>query len=192
MKLVPPRILVFCWLALLQIFLTLDKLETRKHIIVNGCPLCLTDEETVNHLLIHSSFATRIWSSVLYRFGVQWVMPRIISELFQQWKITCNILSETTVFLYKSADADEVFDSIVWTISGWANHDEDFDDVSLQDLHLSGWASCDEDFDDTSLHDLHLGGLFLTGWDSEACQSDFMVAPAWCSKAEFRWEFHKR
>lgn len=101
MKLVPPRILVFCWLALLQNFLTLDELETRKHIIVNGCPLCLTDEETANHLLIHSSFATRIWSFVLYRFGVQWVMPRIISELFQQWKITCNILSETTVFLYK-------------------------------------------------------------------------------------------
>eukprot|EP00268_Persea_americana_P068558 TRINITY_DN9561_c0_g1_i2.p1 TRINITY_DN9561_c0_g1~~TRINITY_DN9561_c0_g1_i2.p1 ORF type:complete len:168 (-),score=9.92 TRINITY_DN9561_c0_g1_i2:179-682(-) len=49
---IPPRVLVFCWLARRGKFLTIDGLRWRNYLIVNGCPMCLRDEEAVNHLLI--------------------------------------------------------------------------------------------------------------------------------------------
>ena len=50
---IPPRVLAFCWVERSHKILTLDKLRRCKHIIVNGCPMCLKDEESVLHLLIH-------------------------------------------------------------------------------------------------------------------------------------------
>lgn len=48
-ELVPSGVLVFCWQARLQRILTKDKLNRRQHNIVNGCPMCLAEEETPNH-----------------------------------------------------------------------------------------------------------------------------------------------
>lgn len=45
------------------------------------------------------------------------------------------------MFQNKSICADEVFDSIVRTVSGWASRGKDFVDVSLHDLNLS-WVAC--------------------------------------------------
>ena len=68
---VPPRVLVFCWIARLNKILTIDKLRRRCHIIINGCPMCLEDEETVHHLLIHCPFAHRVWSTLFEMFGME-------------------------------------------------------------------------------------------------------------------------
>ena len=45
-------------------------------------PMCLEDEETVHHLMIHCHFAHRVWSILLEMFGMEWVMPRIVEDLF--------------------------------------------------------------------------------------------------------------
>ena len=50
---VPPRVLSFCWVARKHKILMIDKLRKRNHVIVNACPMCLRDEETVQYLLIH-------------------------------------------------------------------------------------------------------------------------------------------
>lgn len=58
--------------------------------LVNGFPMFLA-KETPNHLLIHCQLAMRVWMAVLNRFAVNWVMPRIVSELFHQWRITGSL-----------------------------------------------------------------------------------------------------
>lgn len=60
-KLVLPKILVFFWLAILEKILTMDKLKRGSIVLVNGCPMCLFDEETSFYLLIDCSYATRAW-----------------------------------------------------------------------------------------------------------------------------------
>lgn len=60
-----PRILIFCWVASLQKVLTMDQLRRKNFINVNGCLLCLNDEESVNHLLIHCNFAHKVWASII-------------------------------------------------------------------------------------------------------------------------------
>ena len=59
---VPPRVLVFCWIVRKYKILTIDKWRRRNHIVVNGCPLCLNDEESVHHLMIHCVFASKLES----------------------------------------------------------------------------------------------------------------------------------
>eukprot|EP00268_Persea_americana_P012099 TRINITY_DN15081_c1_g4_i1.p1 TRINITY_DN15081_c1_g4~~TRINITY_DN15081_c1_g4_i1.p1 ORF type:complete len:107 (-),score=14.64 TRINITY_DN15081_c1_g4_i1:104-424(-) len=65
----PPRILVFGWLALRNRILTMDNLRRRGMVVVNACPLCLKNEESMDQLLLRCNFAYRTWSVVLGWFG---------------------------------------------------------------------------------------------------------------------------
>ncbi|GFZ00894.1 hypothetical protein Acr_14g0005290 [Actinidia rufa] len=47
------------------------------------CPA--RDAETVNHLLIHCDVVRELWSLVFSIFGVHWVMPGSVRELFESW-----------------------------------------------------------------------------------------------------------
>lgn len=46
-----PIVVVFGWIALHKRILTMDNLRQRGKIVVNCCPMCLGDEESVDHLL---------------------------------------------------------------------------------------------------------------------------------------------
>lgn len=60
-----PRVLGFCWLARKEKFVTVNKLRRqRNHFIVNGCPRCSRDEETVHNLFIHCKFALSVWMAL--------------------------------------------------------------------------------------------------------------------------------
>jgi hypothetical protein len=48
--------------------------------------MCKADGETVNHLLLHCSYAKEIWDMVFAMFGVLWVMPGGVGELFACWQ----------------------------------------------------------------------------------------------------------
>lgn len=58
-----PRVLAFAWLALHCSILTLDNLHKRKVTVINACPLCLANEEYVNHLLLNCKVGTLVLSS---------------------------------------------------------------------------------------------------------------------------------
>lgn len=47
-----PRVIAFGWIAMQKKILALDNLRRRRLIVVNACPMCLNDEETVDHLLV--------------------------------------------------------------------------------------------------------------------------------------------
>lgn len=68
----------------------IDNSRRRNHFIVNGCPMCLRDEETVNHLLVHCNFAYNVWVALFARFDMQWVMPWSVAELFRRWLFRCH------------------------------------------------------------------------------------------------------
>eukprot|EP00268_Persea_americana_P002377 TRINITY_DN10717_c0_g1_i6.p1 TRINITY_DN10717_c0_g1~~TRINITY_DN10717_c0_g1_i6.p1 ORF type:complete len:137 (+),score=23.15 TRINITY_DN10717_c0_g1_i6:233-643(+) len=82
----PPRALGFGWLALRKRVPTIDLLRRRGMTTVNGCPMCLRDEETVDHLLLICKSAHSIWMSIIGDFGFCWVLPLSLLELFEAWK----------------------------------------------------------------------------------------------------------
>ena len=53
----PPRVAFFAWTAAHGKILTLDNLRRRGMVVVNTCWLCESDEEPVDHLLLHCGAA---------------------------------------------------------------------------------------------------------------------------------------
>lgn len=56
--------------------------------MVSACPFCLQALEESNHLLIHCSFSSVVWNSVLDKFGMAWVMPTSVAKLSFSWDIS--------------------------------------------------------------------------------------------------------
>jgi hypothetical protein len=81
----PSRAAFFAWSAVLGKILTTENLRKRKIIIVDRCYLCKRDGETVDHLLLHCDMASTLWNHVFSRFGMSWVMPRRVVNLFSCW-----------------------------------------------------------------------------------------------------------
>ena len=48
--------------------------------------MCKRCGESVDHLLFHCPIAWELWSLVFYLFGIQWVMPHAVLELFEAWQ----------------------------------------------------------------------------------------------------------
>ena len=82
----PPRIMVFGWLVLRRRILAMDNLKQRCKIVVNACPMCLEDEESIDHLLLWCNSAVKIQNTVISWFGCSWVLPKQIEDLFMAWK----------------------------------------------------------------------------------------------------------
>ena len=78
----PPRVVIFGWLAIQKKILTMDNLRRKGKFLVNACPMCLEEEETVDHLTLNCRVANMIWNSVLGWFSCSWAFPRSIQDLF--------------------------------------------------------------------------------------------------------------
>ena len=65
--------------------LTGDNLKLRRLVFVDWCIMCRHYEETVDHLFLHCEMAYRFWSFVFTTFGLSWVIPRSIPDLFFGW-----------------------------------------------------------------------------------------------------------
>ena len=62
--------------------LTIDNLKKSGPILVDWCYLCKESGESSDHLLLHCKVARELWDLVFVLFGVQWVMPRTVLDLF--------------------------------------------------------------------------------------------------------------
>ena len=47
--------------------------------------MCCCDGETISHLLLHCQVAYGLWSIVFWRFGILWVLPGCVPDLFFCW-----------------------------------------------------------------------------------------------------------
>ena len=81
---IPPRVAFFSWIAALGKILTLNRYK--------GVPvrdwgyMRKRSGESVNHLLlIHCPIAFELRSMVWILFGVIWVMPQSVVDLFTSW-----------------------------------------------------------------------------------------------------------
>ena len=61
---VPSRVAFLVWTAALGNILTIDNLRKWVILILNWCCTCKRYGESVDHLLIHCSFVSDLWSSV--------------------------------------------------------------------------------------------------------------------------------
>ena len=53
---------------------------------MSWCCLCKEDGESVDHLLLHCVFAKELWDMVFAMFGIDWVMPKRVVDLFDCWQ----------------------------------------------------------------------------------------------------------
>jgi hypothetical protein len=83
---IPPRVAFFSWLASLGKVLTADNLRRRNLILVSWCCMCKADGESVDHLFLHCALARELWNMAFSLFGMYWVMPKRIVDVFASWK----------------------------------------------------------------------------------------------------------
>ena len=94
----PPQIAFFSWTAALGKILTADNLRKRHIVLVSWCCMCKADGESVDHLLLHCSFAKELWDLLFVMFGVHWVMPHSVIELFACWPRRLGSLHRTVLW----------------------------------------------------------------------------------------------
>ena len=80
-----PKIDLFCWTAAHKSILTGDNLKIRGMEGPSRCPLCCSEEETMDHLLINCPYSQEIWSEVLLLNLEDLVVPLNILDLFATW-----------------------------------------------------------------------------------------------------------
>jgi hypothetical protein len=81
----PRRVAFFAWSASWGRILTTDILMRRGYQLAGWCCMCRRDGETINHLLIHCDLAFGLWSFVFQIFGIFWVLPGGVLDLFFGW-----------------------------------------------------------------------------------------------------------
>ena len=87
--LIPPRIEIFTWCALL------GKINSRAKLMMLNilppsdacCIFCNSCIETSDHLLLHCEFAIEIWNWWLNMWEIQWAFPGRLRDAFDQWAI---------------------------------------------------------------------------------------------------------
>jgi hypothetical protein len=90
----PSRAAFFAWSTTLGKILTLDNLRKWPIIVMDKCCMCKRDVEFVDHLL-HCDVASAFWSALFSRFGMSWVMPRRVIDLFVCWWSSGRPISAT-------------------------------------------------------------------------------------------------
>ena len=79
------RVMFFAWTAARSKIPTIDNLCQRGMIVVNRCWLCEADGESVDRILLHCGVANALRNIIFNRFGLCWVMPSSVKELFACW-----------------------------------------------------------------------------------------------------------
>ncbi|XP_071713198.1 uncharacterized protein [Rutidosis leptorrhynchoides] len=85
---VPFKIMVFHWLAIKQCIPVRDILASRSILPPNVstlCVFCMTDIETIDHLLIHCKWSSSILSDLFRWWNIRWIIPRSIVDFSFDW-----------------------------------------------------------------------------------------------------------
>ena len=144
MKLAPPKVEFFLWLALL------GKLNTKVMLWKKGilqanqlsCPLCVVqiEVESLDHLLMHCPISWSIWQTIAKELGKAITRPATFKAHFEQWlsikwkntsmrKIWCAtffavawsiwLMRNEVIFQQKQVDVEMLCNLIRWRVSYW-------------------------------------------------------------------------
>eukprot|EP00268_Persea_americana_P051206 TRINITY_DN5634_c0_g1_i2.p1 TRINITY_DN5634_c0_g1~~TRINITY_DN5634_c0_g1_i2.p1 ORF type:complete len:237 (-),score=29.60 TRINITY_DN5634_c0_g1_i2:1636-2346(-) len=154
----PPRFLAFTWIALQGGTLAMDNLRHRNMVIVNACPMCLKNAESVDHLFLNCGVVQGLWNDVYSWFDIRGVLPAHFSQLFEIWMLrvrstggrilwrtyflaTIWVISQernNRSFKDKSLAEDRLRDKIKYLTTSWVSHLPSFKGISV-DVVLRNW-----------------------------------------------------
>jgi hypothetical protein len=72
------------WLMALRMILNMDSLR-KGHVMVDWCYMFKSDEEFMDHLLLHCEVTCALKRAFFIRFGLSWVMPRRVVDQCVCW-----------------------------------------------------------------------------------------------------------
>ncbi|XP_043809037.1 uncharacterized protein LOC110606249 [Manihot esculenta] len=90
---VPPKVLNFCWRALVNVVPCLSLLQSRRVPVDSMCPLCHEAPETVLHILVQCPFARSCWLSSPFgwpAFSAASLRENNVVWKAQQWRGACS------------------------------------------------------------------------------------------------------
>ena len=67
---VPSKVAFFVWIATLGTILTIDNLRKKKVLILDWCYIYKSNEESIDHLILHCPIVYESWSMVFTLFGI--------------------------------------------------------------------------------------------------------------------------
>ena len=79
----PTRVAFFSWSTSLGRILTTDNLRNRHILVLDWCYMCKSWGESVDRLILRCPIAYDLWSLVFCLFGIHWVMPHKVIQLFE-------------------------------------------------------------------------------------------------------------
>ncbi|XP_071709257.1 uncharacterized protein [Rutidosis leptorrhynchoides] len=85
---VPSKVALFHWLALKNSIPVRDVLSRRHILSVDQstfCAWCLNEVETIDHLLMHCSWSSKIWTDLFRWWNFRWVLPESILLFSFDW-----------------------------------------------------------------------------------------------------------
>jgi hypothetical protein len=53
--------------------------------VIDKCCMCKRNGESLDHVLLHCDVTYVVWSIIFNRFGMSYVMPRRVIELYDCW-----------------------------------------------------------------------------------------------------------
>ena len=138
---VPPKIEIFCWMAII------NRINTRCMLVRRGilsssksnCPICLVEAESVDHILLQCHKHWLIWSKIIKWWGLVWCCPKSFSDLWSQWTSMVHghfqrkawlmlffsvawslwLLRNDLIFQQKTPDYDSIFFLIITRLCLW-------------------------------------------------------------------------
>lgn len=81
-----PKINFFSWLLAHRKVLTGENLAKRGILGPHRCPLCCSEEETIEHLFIECDYACQMWKLILDPLGAQTPQNQKIHQTFVTWQ----------------------------------------------------------------------------------------------------------
>ncbi|XP_016164367.1 uncharacterized protein LOC107606873 [Arachis ipaensis] len=109
--LVPPRVELYSWFALIGRINTKDRLSKLGILGPhdNLCVLCKKAVESVHHLLVACEFSWQVWCRWISEFGQEWTAPGTLKDHFESWR-SMPIRQEVRKFWLVG------FFSVIWNI----------------------------------------------------------------------------
>ena len=80
-----PRVGFFAWEATWNKVLTLDRIQRGRWALANRCYLCLSEEESLDCILLHCNMARILRHLLFALFEMSWVLPFSIRETLLGW-----------------------------------------------------------------------------------------------------------
>ena len=153
---IPIKVRVFGWLLTLKKLNTQDLSRRRKpflSISPSLCVMCRKGSKSVNHLFLHCSVAQRIWTIIIQKFNLAWVIPQDINHLIEGdfmmgreprtkllWSLVIYVViwslwteRNWRIFERREESSGNILDSVYYWVALWASLNNCLNQIPFSD-----------------------------------------------------------